>query len=100
MSTTTTSSGVMGGAAVSTSNPPMHLSPDVAAEIAAIVRGEVRGELRHEERLRHLEQSMAGIQATLTAAARPPFWPQVVGAILGVGGTLIALVTLVVTSSR
>lgn len=90
----------MGGTGVTTNTPPVHLSPDVAAEIASIVRGEVRGELRHEERLRHLEQSMAGIQATLTAAARPPFWPQVLGAILGVGGLTIALITLVVTSTH
>lgn len=57
--------------------------------------GALRTEIAVDARLRTVETSLAALTATVAASSRPPVWPQILSALVGVGGVLVAFAALV-----
>lgn len=66
------------------------MTSDVADAIARL-----EASIALDSRLRTLEQAVAALNATVTAASRPAQWPAVLSAIVGVGGVLLAFTTVI-----
>lgn len=56
--------------------------------------GALRTEIAVDARLRTVEMSLAALTATVAASSRPPVWPQILSALVGVGGVLVAFAAL------
>lgn len=56
--------------------------------------GALRTEIAVDARLRTVETSLAALTATVAASSRPPVWPQILSALVGVGGVLVAFAAL------
>lgn len=67
------------------------MTSDVADALARL-----EASIALDGRLRTVENNLAALTATVQAGSRPPVWPAVMSAVVGVGGVLVAFAALLV----
>lgn len=76
--------------AVGRVTPSSLIAPEIVTALA-----ELKAEIGIDQRLRQVEMTMAGVQATIAAAQRPSQIPAVVSAVVAIISALVAVVALV-----
>lgn len=65
------------------------MTSDVADALARL-----EASIALDSRLRTVESSLAALNATVAAGSRPPVWPAILSAVVGVGAVMVAFAAL------